>query len=106
MPNYILAYHGGKTPESPEEGAEHMAKWEAWATGLGESLVNRGTPLRAAKTVNSTGITEGGGVDPMIGYSILQAENIDEAAKMVENSPHVNYGGTMVVSEMMEMKPS
>ena len=33
MPNYLLAYHAGKMPESPEEDAEHMAKWQAWADG-------------------------------------------------------------------------
>ena len=103
MPNYILAYHGGKKPDSPEEGAEHMAKWKAWADGLGESLINRGTPLGKSRTVNSSGVTEGGGADPLMGYSILQAETIDDAVKMVESSPHVNFGGTMVVAEMMEM---
>ena len=30
MPNYMLMYHGGKTPESPEEGEEHMVEWETW----------------------------------------------------------------------------
>lgn len=103
MTNYILAYHGGKMPESPEEGAEHMAKWEAWADSLGDSLINRGTPLGKSMSVNSSGVTDGGGADPMIGYSILKAENIDAAVKMVKDSPHVNYGGTMVVAEMIEM---
>jgi hypothetical protein len=106
MPNYLLAYHGGKMPESPEEGAEHMAKWEAWANGLGDSLVNRGTPLGQSKSVSFSGVTDGGGANPLLGYSILKAENIDAAVKMVEQSPHVNYGGTMIVAEMMEMKPS
>jgi len=103
MTNYILAYHGGKMPKNPEEGAEHMAKWEAWADGLGDALVNRGTPLGKSMSVNSNGVTDGGGADPMIGYSILKAENIEAAVKMVEDSPHVNYGGTMVVAEMMKM---
>ncbi len=103
MTNYILAYHAGKMPESPEEGAEHMAKWEAWADGLGDALVNKGTPLGNSKTVSSSGVTDGGGENPLMGYSILKAENIDAAVKMVEGSPHVNYGGTMVVAEMMEM---
>jgi len=106
MPNYILAYHGGKMPESPEEGAEHMAKWEAWADSLGASLVSRGTPLGKSKSVSSEGVTEGGGENPLIGYSILKAENIDAAVKMVEDSPHINFGGTMVVAEMMEMQSS
>lgn len=103
MQKYLIAYHGGKMPESPEEGAEHMAKWEAWADSLGELMVNRGTPLGQSKSVTSEGATDGGGNDPMLGYSVLQAENIEAAVKMVSNSPHVNYGGTMVVSEMMEM---
>jgi len=103
MPNYILAYHGGKKPESPEEGSEHMAKWKAWADGLGDSLTNRGTPLGKSKTVTSSGVTDGGGVNPLMGYSILKASNIDAAVKMVEDSPHINFGGTMVVAEMMEM---
>ena len=80
-----------------------MAKWEAWAESLGNSLVNRGTPLGNSKTISSSGVTDGGGADPLIGYSILKAENIDAAVKMVEDSPHVNYGGTMVVAEMMAM---
>lgn len=29
MPEYIIAYHGGKKPESPEAGAQHMAKWKS-----------------------------------------------------------------------------
>ncbi len=103
MPNFMLAYHGGKMPESPEEGAEHMTKWEAWAEGLGDSLVNRGTPLGKSKSVTTTSTTEGGGNNPMMGYSILKADNLDTAVKMVESSPHVNYGGTMVVAQMMEM---
>ena len=45
MSNYIIAYHGGKKPESPEEGAKHMAKWKAWVGGLGDAVVNPGTPL-------------------------------------------------------------
>jgi len=103
MPNYILAYHGGKKPSSSEEGAEHMAKWEAWADSLGDSLTNRGTPLGKSKTVSSNGVTDGGGVNPLMGYSILKAVNIDAAVKMVEDSPHIDFGGTMVVAEMMEM---
>ena len=49
------------------------------------------------------GVTDGGGADPMIGYSILKTDNIDAAVKMVEDCPHVNFGGTMVAAEMVEM---
>ena len=38
MPDYVFAYHGAKKPESPEEGAKHMAKWKAWLGGLGDAV--------------------------------------------------------------------
>ena len=30
MSSYIIAYHGGKKFESPEDCTKHMAKWKAW----------------------------------------------------------------------------
>ncbi len=45
MPNFVFAYHGGKKPESAEEGAKLMAKWKTWVGGLGDAVVNPGTPL-------------------------------------------------------------
>jgi len=27
MPNYVLAYHGGPMPETPEEGERMLAAW-------------------------------------------------------------------------------
>ena len=46
MPEYIIAYHGGKEPENPDEGARLMAKWQVWMGGLGDAMVNPGTPPR------------------------------------------------------------
>ena len=42
MSNYIFAFHGGKKPESPEEGAKFMERWKAWVGGLGYAVVNPG----------------------------------------------------------------
>ena len=69
MPNYIIAYHGGKKFESPEEGAKHMAKWQVWVAGLGDAMVNPGTPLGKSKTISSGGVSDGGGSNPLIGFS-------------------------------------
>ena len=66
MSNYIFAYHGGKRPETPEAGAELMARWKAWMGGLGDALVNPGNPLGMSKTVSSGGVSDDGGVDPGI----------------------------------------
>ncbi len=79
MSNYVIAYHGGKKPESPEEGAKHMAKWKAWVGGLADAVVNPGTPLGMSKTVSSGGVSDGGGSTRLTGFSIVKADNMDAA---------------------------
>lgn len=34
MPNFLLAYHGGSMPETPEAQATSMAQWTTWFAGL------------------------------------------------------------------------
>ena len=103
MSNYILAYHGGRKPESPEEGAKHMAKWKAWVGGLGDAAVNPGTPLGKSKTVSSSGVSDGGGSNPMSGFSVVKADSMDAALEMAKECPFLELGGTLEVAEMKEM---
>ena len=103
MPNYIIAYHGGKKPESPEEGAKHMAKWKAWVGGLGDAAVNPGTPLGKSKIVSSSGVSDDGGSNPMSGFSVVKADSMDAALEMAKECPFLETGGTLEVAEMMEM---
>ena len=103
MSNYVFAYHGGKMPESPEEGARHMAKWKAWVGGLGDALVDPGTPLGKSKTVSSGGVSDDGGSNPLLGFSIVKADSMDAALEMAKECPFLEIGGTLEVAEMMEM---
>ena len=103
MPNYIIAYHGGKKPENPEQGAEQMAKWKAWVEGLGKAAVNPGTPLMKTRIVSTTGVSEDGGPNSMSGFSVVQAENMEIALEMAKACPFLDTGGTLEVAEMVEM---
>ena len=102
MPSYIFAYHGGKKPESPEERAKHMAKWKAWIGGLGDAVVNPGTPLGMSKTVSSGGVSDDGGSNPLVGFSIVKADSMDAALEMAKGCPFVEMG-TIEVAEVKEM---
>ena len=104
MPDYIIAYHGGKKPESPEEGAKHMAKWKAWLDGLGDAVVNPGTPLGKSKTVSSSGVSDDGGPNPLSGFSMVKADSMDTALEMAKACPFLDTGGTLEVAEVMQMK--
>ena len=47
MANYLLAFHGGGMPETPEEQQAVMTAWMAWYGTLGDSVVDGGNPHRA-----------------------------------------------------------
>ena len=104
MPNYIIAYRGGKKPASPEEGAAHMAKWKAWIGGLGDAAINPGTPLGKSRIVSADGVSDDGGPDPLSGYSIVSADGMDEALEMAKACPVLDIGGTLEAAEMMDMR--
>jgi len=103
VPDYIIAYHGGEKPESPEEGAKNMAKWKAWVEDLGDAVVNPGTPLDKSKTVSSSGVTDDGGPNPLSGFSMVKAGSMDAALEMAKACPFLETGGTLEVAEVMEM---
>ena len=102
MPEYIIAYHGGKEPESPEEGAKGMAKWQAWLGGLGDAIVNPGTPLGMNRIVSSSGVSDDGGADPLTGYTIVKADDMDAALEMAKACPFLEMG-TLEVAEVKQM---
>ena len=103
MAKFIFVYHGGKKPESAEEGAKFMAAWKAWFEGLGEAIVEPGNPVGMSKTVTSDGVEDNGGSNPISGYTVIQAESIEAACALCANSPHLN-GGTIEVAELMNIE--
>lgn len=103
MANYVFAYHGGKMPETPEEGAKMMEQWQAWYGNLGSALVDGGAPVGMSKTVSSSGIADDGGANPLSGYTIVKADSIDAACEMARGCPMLSSGGSVEVAEAMEM---
>lgn len=104
MTKYILAYHGGEKPSKPELQAALYAKWNAWAKDLGDTLIEPGNPLGNAKTVSAQGVSEGGGSNPLIGYSVIIADDLDGAVEIAQSCPHLEMkGATMEVAEIHEM---
>lgn len=103
MSEYIFAYHGGKKFENPEEGRKFMEKWQAWSGGMGDAFVNPGSPLGMSRTVGSGGVSDGGGSNPLSGYSVVKAESMDDAVEMAKGCPHCEHG-TIEVAEVMQME--
>jgi len=103
MPNYIFAYHGnGNMPKTPEEGAAHMERYKAWLEGMGDAVVNPGTPFKDSKTVSSDGVADGGGPNPIMGFTEVIADDLDAALEMAQASPFLEMG-TIEVAEIIHM---
>ncbi|WP_108879821.1 YciI family protein [Anderseniella sp. Alg231-50] len=102
MPQFIFAYHGGKMPEDPYEGAKLMARWEAWMAGLGKAVVNPGHPVGKSSTVTSSGVTDDGGSNPLSGFSLVEADSMDAAIEMARGCPHIEHG-SIEIAETMAM---
>ncbi len=100
----MIAYYGGNQPSSEEERMAQMEKWQAWVKGLGDKIVNPGTPLPISKLITSNNVQDDNDPNSMKGFAVVKAENIDAAVKIAQSDPFLGNGGTIRVSEMMEMK--
>lgn len=98
MATFLVTYEGGGgPPATPEARDQMMSAFMAWAGGVGDHMVDPGAPLGPSKTVTSDGVTDGAGGPG--GYTLLSADSIDEAVRLVKGHPFVSRGGTLVVSE-------
>ena len=89
--------HVQKAPESAKAG---MDAWMQWAKQHEESIVELGAPLGKTKQ-----ITAGGAADTkndITGYSIVQADTHDAAARIFDGHPALRMpGGSIEVLECM-----
>ena len=104
MPNFMIAYYGGNPPASKEEGMAHMEKWKAWVASLGDAVVNPGTPLPVSKIVTTDGVKDDNDPDSMKGFAVVKADSMDAAVEIARSDPFLDTGGSIRVSQMVEMK--
>ncbi len=70
--------------------------------GLCDAVVNPGTPLGMSKNVSSSCVSDDGGSNPLLGFSIVKADSMDAALEMAKGCPHLEIG-TIEVAEAKEM---
>ena len=84
MKKFIVLYHAPvdavkqTANATPEQQAKGMEMWMQWAKSCGDKLVDLGSPLTNSQRLMPGGKSKNGDSD-IVGYSILEAENMDEA---------------------------
>lgn len=103
MPQYMMSYLGGNPPASPEEGKQHFQKYKAWLSSLGDAVVSPANPLKGTCIIAPDGSVKQGGITSMSGFTIIEAESIESALSMAKSCPFLEIGGSLEVSELIEM---
>ncbi len=110
MKKFLVMYHATeeamKETENtkPEERKKSMDQWMQWAQKCGSNLVDMGSPLQSGHCLSTNGKSSQS-KQQVAGYSILQAENIEAAKKMLDGHPHLSWhdGCSIEVHEFLPM---
>lgn len=103
MPQYVMVYLGGSRSSNPEDAKQNMAKYRDWLASLGDAAVSPANPFKNTHTVSPGGDVIKGSAVFMSGYTIVKAKSMDEALALAKKCPFLETGGSMEVSELMEM---
>ena len=96
MSNYVFVY---RAPTDYEGGSvDAFAAWQTWFEELGPSLVDAGNPVFSREIVGSSS------ADTVLGgYSLIAAENLEEAVALAQGCPYVGAGGGVEVGELTQL---
>jgi hypothetical protein len=81
-----------------------MKPWFAWKESVGDKMVDFGAPLVGGTRLLPDGHTEKSKKD-VNGYSMIQANNMNEALALLKNHPHLSWtaGCDIEVHECTDM---
>ena len=74
-----------------------------WLASLGDTVVIPTIPLKDTSTVSPDGTVREGGSSAMSGFSIIKADSIEAALAIAQACPFLEIGGSLEVSELMQM---
>jgi hypothetical protein len=109
MKKFMVLYMASKAEfekmmknSTPEQHQKGMEAWMKWMNENRTSLVDGGAPLGKTKRVDSNGASNT--KNEIGGYSVVQAESHDAAAKMFgKDHPHLQVPGAWI--EIVEIMP-
>jgi hypothetical protein len=108
MKKFIVLYKSDQSPEemmrnsTPEQRKSGMDMWMQWSSKAGSSVVDLGSPLGNGQIVTKSGGTKAPiGVS---GYSVMQAESMDDVKAKLKDHPHFMSQGTASI-EVYEVMP-
>jgi hypothetical protein len=111
MSDFLYLFRAAPLSYSPQEMQQQMQLWMSWMKDLtdGGHLKSRGERLdpRAGKVVGKNGAATDGpyteAKDIVGGYMVIQATDLEQAAKLAAGCPVLAAGGHVEVRPIMKM---
>jgi hypothetical protein len=100
MKRFLITYHGAGMPANPDPEMMKQVKaaFGAWLGEAGKAVLDPGAPTRTvaqlAKGTPSPQVEIGG-------YTLIQADSLEQAKAILAKHPFVGRGGTLQVSEIL-----
>jgi hypothetical protein len=106
MAKFIIVYKGPATDMSDmseEEGKAVMEAWNQWIQKLGSALVDVGQPMGNGISL----VDDGSEGTPALlnGYSIVEADDIEDAKKFADGHPFLSEGKGNFAIDIYELLP-
>ncbi|HEX7927428.1 MAG TPA: YciI family protein [bacterium] len=111
MKEFLYLYRGNVPPTDPEEAKKMTQKWIDWITALGKQghLKARGERLESQgrSVTGKPGALNDGpfaeAKDVIGGYSLILANDLDQAAQLAKGCPIFERGGFVEVRPVLSM---
>jgi hypothetical protein len=93
---FVLSY---RSPKGHQLSPDSAGAWMAWFDSMGDHVVDIGKPVLERTSIGDceSNRTELGG------YSILVADDIDEALALAKGCPHLDRGGGVEIGQLGEV---
>jgi len=95
MSKFLVTYHGPGMPHDPDSVSKARAAFMTWLQGTGKAVIDPGAPVNRVSQVSSGNPTQPSEID---GYSIIEAESVQQVEALLRTHPFVARGGTLQVS--------
>ena len=96
MTAFLFAY---RMPNDYSPGRpDAVAAWTAWFAGMGASVADQGQPV-----FESAGLGNRGDDTRLAGYSLITADDLDEALALAKGCPALQEGAGVEVGVIAEL---
>jgi len=114
MADFLYLYRGSERVNaelSPQQMQDYLQRFRSWIMSLTQAgkisscgpLANDGRTMVGPKAVATDGpYTES--KDLVGGYTVLTAEDLDEATQIARGCPFLNVGGTVEIRPVLSVK--